>query len=130
MPSGRPPIGGYQRDPRIPRPGEFIRDSLINGEVTWAHKLYREYRDAVRAVPLRRGRGTRKGMSYESFRRYLHGFRQLNLIEYVTDEAGHVEGSLPELTGGDLKMPRNYFQMVPGAAGSSVWSNMWSALAE
>lgn len=123
------PIGGYRRAPGVPQLGLFIRDNLSNGEVTWAHKLYTEYRGAVTAIPLRRGKGKRKGISYEGFRRYLHAMRKLGLVEYVIDpDTGEIDGSEAELTGGSVKMPRLYFRMVPGAAGSSDWQNIWAAL--
>lgn len=125
----RPTIGGFHRDPRVPQLGLFIRDSLTGGRVTWAHQLWEEYKNAVEAIPKRRGKGKRKVISYEGFRRYLAGFRTLGLIEYVIDpETGLIDGDMPDLTGGQLNMPRNYFRLVPGAEGDPRWQNLWDAL--
>lgn len=125
-------IGGHKRDPAVPQLGPFIRDALLGGRVTWASQLHGEYKNAVEGVPLRKGGGRRKVISYEGFRRYLHAMRQLGLVEYVIDAAtGEIEGSEPvDVAGNPLTQlqQRNYFRMVPGQDKNPAWQNIWSAL--
>lgn len=128
MPKGAP-IGGFHRAAGVPQLGFFIRDGVSNGQITWAYRLWSEYKDAVLAVPLRRGKGNRKYISYDGFRRYLHAARTLGLVEYVIDpDTGDIDGSEAEVPGGDLKAPRLYFQMVPGMDSDPRWSAIIEAV--
>lgn len=127
MPKGAP-IGGFHRAAGVPQLGLFIRDSLSNGQVTWAYRLWQEYKTSVLAIPLRRGKGPRKTISYDGFRRYLHAARKVDLIEYVTDpDTGDIDGSEAEVPSGDLKQPRLYFRMVAGADSRPDWSDIKKA---
>jgi hypothetical protein len=117
------PIGGYRRDPRVPQLGPFIRDALDGGITTWAYQLWHEYQAAVIGVPLRRGKGQRRCITYEGFRRYLHRMRQLNLVEYVPTPSGKIAAA--EVIGGAVEKEKLYFRKVSGSDSSHYWNNIW-----
>lgn len=112
-------IGGYNR-PGVPRPGPFIRDTLSGGP-SWAHAIYKEYKAAAQAVPLReKGRHKRHACSYNSFQHYILWLLKLGWIEYVQDTTGakvtqQADGK--SQTGSLPPAPRVLIQLAPGAAG-------------
>lgn len=145
-----PKNGGFLRPVRL---GEFIRDSLSSGRITWANELYREYKQKMEAIPLSDKRaGTRRVMSVNSFFIYLYACRKLNLLEYVDLDGNPVPNvkvkGIPAIKGrahitepGYIEYtddtgkvisdapPRAglygklYFHIIPGQENSSDWTD-------
>ena len=122
-----PSRGGFRRPVQL---SLWIRDHLSDGQETWAYRLYGDYSNEMRAIPLSRKRGLRKVMKYESFLHYLYILRRLGLIEYVTTAGGEIYQETAEDKGGterDYLAPRNYFRAVLSRIGDSAWNQIWDA---
>ncbi len=122
--------------------GFFIRDILTSGGPTWGSNIYRQYKEAVQAVPyigksgrpLKSGKKRRAG-SYEYLKHYLHVCEKLGLIRRIE---GRTQPAVQHVAGGfdpgapDLQVPgfqeSQFWEIVPGRENDSDWSDPWGAL--
>jgi len=81
--------GGWPKD-RL-QLSTFIQSYLAAGEESHAYEIYEAYKEAAQAIPLRRGKGKRKVISYHGFLNYMWKLRRLGLIEYLRDKAGEID---------------------------------------
>lgn len=113
-----PSRGGFRRPFKL---GEFIRDELVTGRITWASELYGEYKVKMESIPLsgRNKNKTRKVISITGFFVYLYALRRLGLIEYV-DQTGNpvsavkVKG-LPAIKGQQHVINPGYYEFTDPA---------------
>jgi hypothetical protein len=121
--------------------GYFIRDILSSGGPTWGSNIYRQYKEAVQAVPymgkrgqdLKSGRKRRAG-SYDYFSHYLHVCEALGLVRRIE---GMTQAPVQHTAGGydpgapDLVVPNfqqaQFWEIVPGREGASEWADPWGS---
>lgn len=120
----RPTIGGWYLG-RI-QLSTFVRDFLSNGEESWAHEIYMAYKRAAEGVPLQRGKGKRKVISYHGFLDYMYMLRKLGLIEYLMTATGEVDTE--EATGGGgvsapYLAPKRFIKAVISRINDPAWQN-------
>ncbi|MDD5229743.1 MAG: hypothetical protein PHC43_00280 [Candidatus Marinimicrobia bacterium] len=122
--------------------GYFIRDVLQSGGPTWGANIYRQYKEAVQAIPYigLRGKALKSGKkrkpgSYNYFTHYLHVCEELGLIRRidgmtqpaVQHTAGGYDPSAPELQVNNFQ-DAQFWEVVPGSLGASEWSDPWGSL--
>ncbi len=121
--------------------GYFIRDVLRTGGPTWGANIYRQYKEAVQAVPfkgkhgreLKSGRRRRVG-SYEYFSHYLHVCESLGLIRRiegltqpaVQHTAGGFDPGAPELQVPNFQEAQ-FWELVPGMEDAPEWQDPWGS---
>ncbi len=122
--------------------GNFIRDILSSGGPTWASNIYRQYKEAVQAVPYTGKRGTplksgrkRRAGSYEYVKHYLHVCEALGLIRRIE---GRTQPPVQHSAGGydpgapDLQIPgfqdAQFWELVPGQESNPDWHDPWGTL--
>ena len=121
--------------------GIFIRDTLVSGGPTWGSNLYRQYKQAVAAVPyngkqgkpIKGGRKRRCG-SYDYFSHYLHVCESLSLIRRIQ---GMRSPAVAHSSGGfdpgapDLQVPgfqeTQFWEIVPGRENADDWNDPWGS---
>jgi len=123
------PVGGWS--PGRIQLSTFIRDSLADGQESWAYEIYNAYRDAVQAVPLHRGRGKRKVISYHGFLNYMWMLRRLGLIIYLRDPVGEIDTEpAVDKSGAPAPhlAPKHFIQADVSKIGDPAWQNPHKAL--
>lgn len=121
--------------------GFFIRDVLVSGGSTWGANIYRQYKEAVQAVPytgksgkpLKSGRRRRAG-SYDYVKHFLKVCESLGLIRRIE---GRTQPAVQHSAGGydpgapDLQIPNfpeaQFWEIVPGQENASEWADPWGA---
>jgi len=121
--------------------GAFVRDILSSGGPTWGANIYRQYKEAVQAVPytgksgkpLKSGRRRRAG-SYDYVKHFLKVCESLGLIRRIE---GRTQPAVQHSAGGydpgapDLNIPNfpeaQFWEIVPGMENASEWADPWGA---
>ncbi len=124
-----PRRGGFRRPIQL---SLFIRDAMSNGRQTHAFEIYKEYKEAVRAIPPRKkGCAKRRCISYHGFLDYMFILRKLGLIEYVKTPGGRIVHEVATTKGGDEEAAylakTNIIQIVSGQESNPAWQNPWQA---
>jgi hypothetical protein len=128
--------------------GGFIRDILSSGGPTWGANIYRQYKEAVQAVPYTGKRGTplksgrrRRAGSYDYFSHYLHVCESLGLIRRiegrtqpaVQHSAGGYDPGAPDINPDPNKpnvpnfQEAQFWELVPGMENALEWDDPWGS---
>jgi hypothetical protein len=119
--------------------GLFIRDILSAGGPTWGSNIYRQYKEAVQAVPFTGKRGTalksgrkRRCGSYDYVSHFMHVCEALGLIRRIE---GMTQPALQHTAGGydpgapQLQVPNfaeaQFWELVPGTENDPSWHDPW-----
>jgi len=109
----------------------FIQGYLANGQKSWAYEIYGAYRTAAEGIPLHRGKGKRKVISYHGFLNYMYMLRKLGLIEYLRDAAGEIDSEeAVDKSGAPAPhlAPKHFIRADMSRIGDPAWQNPHRAL--